>query len=311
VTGRARRGVAVAAALAGLFGADVAVTGPAARALDPPRAIADGVPGPAGAVVRVDRVRRREGALQVTLTLAVRGDGGLTPGLLRSYRRPEGTFGVAALDPATGRRGELREGARNCPCSRLFLVHPGEAATFVAVLDDPGGATVDVVFDTFQPVTGVPVEGDGAPSPGATSTLAARALTPLPRRRDAGAGVTGTDRVDLDTDVLFAFGSATLSPKAARSIAVAVRVLGAQPRRRLSVTGHTDGIGTPAANLDLSRRRAQAVRAALATALGPGWTFEVQGLGETRPVAAERTPEGADDPAGRARNRRVELRLVG
>ena len=100
-----------------------------------------------------------------------------------------------------------------------------------------------------------------------------------------------------------------MTPKASQTIAVATRILKAQPKRRLTISGHTDGVGTPQANLALSKQRAEAVHTALAAALGAGWTFDVQGYGETKPVAAEKTDKGVDYPAGRARNRRVELRL--
>jgi outer membrane protein OmpA-like peptidoglycan-associated protein len=300
--------VAVAACV---VGADVTLLGPVAWAQGGPDPVRDGTLGAGGAVVRVERVLRRADGLEVTLSVTHRGTESLGGSAFRSYLRPQGSIGVAAVDPATGRLGQLRSNGTTCQCGTLPLLGPGKAATVVAVLDDPGGAVVDLVFDTFQAVTAVAVEGTATPSAGSATTLAARSFTPLARTKDAGASVAGTDRVDLDTDVLFAFGSATLTPKASQAIATSARVLKAQPQRRLAIYGHTDGIGTPEANLTLSRQRAEAVHAALAGALGTGWTFDVQGYGETRPVAPEKTAEGGDYPAGRARNRRVELRPLG
>jgi outer membrane protein OmpA-like peptidoglycan-associated protein len=76
------------------------------------------------------------------------------------------------------------------------------------------------------------------------------------------------------------------------------------------VTGHTDATGEDAYNLDLSRRRAEAVAAWLRARpeLG-GWTFTVAGKGEAAPVAPNSRPDGSDDPEGRARNRRVEVTI--
>jgi outer membrane protein OmpA-like peptidoglycan-associated protein len=292
-----------------LLGVDASLLGPIANAQAGPDPVRDGVLGSGGAVVHVNRVLRRGDGLEVTLTLTHRGTGHLNRRGLSSILRPEGSIGVAAVDPATGRLGQLRSNRTTCQCGTVPVLAPGKAATIVAVLDDPGGTAVDLVFDTFQPVTGVKVDGSATPSAGAVTTLAPRSFTPVARTKDAGASVAGTDRVDLDTDVLFAFGSATLTPKASQAIAVAAQVVKAQPKRKLAIYGHTDGVGTPSVNLVLSRQRAEAVHAALATALGQGWTFDVQGFGETRPVAPEKTDEGADHPAGRARNRRVELRL--
>jgi OOP family OmpA-OmpF porin len=80
------------------------------------------------------------------------------------------------------------------------------------------------------------------------------------------------------------------------------QVLGEHPDWKLSVEGHTDNIGGDAFNLDLSQRRAVAVKQALVTRyhilqdrLSPA------GFGATRPVESNDTMEG------RARNRRVEL----
>jgi outer membrane protein OmpA-like peptidoglycan-associated protein len=117
--------------------------------------------------------------------------------------------------------------------------------------------------------------------------------------------------IDLDTDVLFAFNSANLSAKARGTLQAAATALQHQPKRRLGIYGHTDSKGQPAYNLTLSLQRATAVQNALAPLLGAGWTFDVKGFGETRPVAPETTSTGQDYPDGRALNRRVELTLLG
>ena len=71
---------------------------------------------------------------------------------------------------------------------------------------------------------------------------------------------------------------------------------------RLRIEGHTDSTGEDEANLGLSERRAEAVRDFLAEAYGiEASRLEVQGLGETKPIDDNETPEG------RQNNRRVEL----
>ncbi len=70
----------------------------------------------------------------------------------------------------------------------------------------------------------------------------------------------------------------------------------------LTIEGHTDSIGGPAFNLDLSNRRAASVKAELAGRFGvPAARLATKGYGLTRPVETNGTIEG------RARNRRVEL----
>lgn len=134
-------------------------------------------------------------------------------------------------------------------------------------------------------------------------TVLARNVTDL-----AKASRDGRDAVvTLDTDILFAFGSATLSPRAEARIA---RLVARVPRGvRLSVGGHTDAIGTAASNRRLSLVRARAVAAAI-TKARPDLKPVVRGYGESRPVAPN-TTGGQDDPEGWAKNRRVELRYRG
>ncbi|HWQ36980.1 MAG TPA: OmpA family protein [Blastocatellia bacterium] len=97
---------------------------------------------------------------------------------------------------------------------------------------------------------------------------------------------------------------------AARRIVASWRTPGARRIRSVRLVGHADSSGPAAYNLDLGRRRAQAVRTRLMRAveqLHPGLSrrirFIPQTLGETRPEAPNTTP------AGRARNRRVQIFL--
>ena len=119
-------------------------------------------------------------------------------------------------------------------------------------------------------------------------------------------GRQGADEViTLASDILFAFGKASLSEPAERRI---VRLARELPRRaRVSVSGHTDSIGPSAANRRLSSARAGAVAVVLAR-VRPDLRLEVRGFGETRPVAPN-TSGGIDNPDGRAKNRRVEVRF--
>jgi outer membrane protein OmpA-like peptidoglycan-associated protein len=313
--GTRRRAVTALLAGACLVTIDVAGPSPVARAQEGPDPLRDGALGTCGSVIHVDRALRTGNGLAVTLTLANHGSCDIDLYDTRSSVRSQtdARIGVEAIDPATYRMGDLKCPGGTCQTGYLpaLPVGPGEAASIVAVLDDPGGATVDLVFDRFHPVLGIKVEGGGTPAAGSAKALAPRSFTPLPRFKEAAASTVGDGRIDLDTDVLFAFGKATLTPRASQTIAAATRLLKARPERRLTISGHTDGVGTPQANLVLSKQRAEAVRAALAASLGTGWTFDVRGYGETRPVACEKTDTGADYPAGRARNRRVELELGG
>ena len=103
--------------------------------------------------------------------------------------------------------------------------------------------------------------------------------------------------------IFFAFASATLRPESEPVLGEIASVMTAHPDWTLQVDGHTDAIGGDAANLDLSKRRSAAVKAAL---------VERYGIAAARLATdghGARSPKDRNDTAeGRARNRRVELR---
>lgn len=259
------------------------------------------------AVIRVDSAVRRDDGLRLSLTLSNPTDDTLQLGRTKPFFGPDGFSGVGVVDVATGRYGTIFR-AQECRCADLpVFLDAGEAVAFSVDVADPGGSPVDVVFAAFQPVAGVQVEGDAEPAPDDEVTeLRARSFMPLARVEQGAVSVQG-EQVALDTDVLFALGSAELMPAAGADLDRAAEVLRAQPSRRIGVYGHTDSQGETAPNQTLSEQRAQTVRDALAPRLGDGWTFEVQGFGESQPVAPETTETGAVYAEGQARNRRVEL----
>lgn len=103
--------------------------------------------------------------------------------------------------------------------------------------------------------------------------------------------------------IYFSFNSVDIRTESERILKEIAGVLKAHPDWKLQVDGHTDGIGNDAANLDLSKRRSAAVKAALVNRYGiADGRLSTGGQGESSPQATNDTPEG------RARNRRVELR---
>jgi outer membrane protein OmpA-like peptidoglycan-associated protein len=107
------------------------------------------------------------------------------------------------------------------------------------------------------------------------------------------------------SDVLFDTGSADLKPGAREKLAKISGILLAHPGLTLQVEGHTDSVGTDEFNMELSGRRADAVRDYLAQEGVAASTMTAKGFGKTQPVASNDTPEG------RQRNRRVELVVNG
>lgn len=112
----------------------------------------------------------------------------------------------------------------------------------------------------------------------------------------------------LSSDVLFHFDKSNLTP-AARSILDTVETrIKSSATGTISVTGYTDSIGTNAINIPLSQARARSVVNFLKPlTAGANITYTSQGLGPADPVAPNTKPNGADNPAGRALNRRVTI----
>lgn len=109
-------------------------------------------------------------------------------------------------------------------------------------------------------------------------------------------------------DVLFAFGRADLTHDAVVKVRSIAEVLNTQASsRQVAVEGHTDAIGSEAFNQRLSERRAETVASALEGAGVNPQQISTQGFGKRYPVAPNTKPDGTDNPAGRARNRRVEV----
>jgi len=106
--------------------------------------------------------------------------------------------------------------------------------------------------------------------------------------------------ITLSGNVLFASGKSALLPGAQQSLDQVAEALKNQDNKVL-VEGHTDSRGSEETNMLLSKSRADAVGNYLVSRGVPQERVSTQGLGPSRPVADNNTPEG------RANNRRVEI----
>jgi len=110
--------------------------------------------------------------------------------------------------------------------------------------------------------------------------------------------------VTFKADMLFDFDSSSLKAGAYDEISRVAQVLVQYPQTNITIAGHTDSKGTEAYNQQLSERRAQVVKNALAgQGVNPG-RLSVIGYGESRPIASN------DTESGRQLNRRVEITIV-
>ena len=118
-------------------------------------------------------------------------------------------------------------------------------------------------------------------------------------------------RLELAADVLFDFDKADILPKAHEALHQVALVIRQRKTGRVRIEGHTDAKGSDAYNRSLSERRAKAVLDWLMAKENlkqlKAVRFSSAGFGKTRPVAPNTRPDGADDPDGRQKNRRVEI----
>ncbi|MEU9837165.1 OmpA family protein [Streptosporangium sp. NPDC048047] len=230
-------------------------------------------------------------------------------------------FGTRHLPPAGAYPDDFLPGVRY-PVEVYFPPLPATAEAVSIVPDMPMG-----------PMTGIPVTDGGAepaarerdssePKAGDTfqwpvvvpngkiwsgvSDLNELVETPVKSTTREG----DKETIGLRTDVLFAFDEARLSAKAAAvldDVAEETRRRADPAKPPITIIGHTDDKGDDGYNQTLSVRRARAVQEYLAARLGTDYQYKPEGKGESEPIAKNQKKDGSDDPAGRARNRRVEI----
>lgn len=115
--------------------------------------------------------------------------------------------------------------------------------------------------------------------------------------------------VSMLGDVLFDFDKANIRPAAEPALRDIARAIQAAPAGSVAIEGHTDSKGTASYNQTLSLKRANAVLQWLANHGVDKARLAAKGYGDTRPVQPNALANGADNPAGRAQNRRVEFVL--
>jgi OOP family OmpA-OmpF porin len=141
----------------------------------------------------------------------------------------------------------------------------------------------------------------GAPPPPPVAAPAPATPAPAP----APAPVPTSEKVSYSADAFFDFDKAVLKPAGKASLDDLVSKLKDINLEVIIAVGHTDSVGTDAYNQKLSVRRAEAVKAYLQSKGVEANRVYTEGKGEKQPVADNKTA------AGRAKNRRVEIEVVG
>ncbi len=207
--------------------------------------------------------------------------------------REKATLGGAGLGAATG------------AIIGAAVGNPGAGAAIGGAL---GGVTGAVAGDRFQKRDTELAANQQQIERQRQEIARNRQLLEELKRRNLEARETERGVVVNLPDVLFEFGRSDLTGDAQGRVQGIADVLNDQAQgRRVSIEGHTDAIGSEEANQRLSERRAASVAGALTTSGVDQARVTTTGYGERYPVAPNTNPDGSDNSAGRAKNRRVEV----
>jgi OOP family OmpA-OmpF porin len=145
-----------------------------------------------------------------------------------------------------------------------------------------------------------------APKPApAPAPAAAPPPPPAPAPAPAPAPKPSSEKVTFAADTFFDFDKSVLKPEGKAKLDDLVSKLAGVNLEVIVAVGHTDSIGTDAYNDKLSMRRAQSVKAYLVSKGIEANRIYTEGKGKRQPIADNRTK------AGRAKNRRTEIEVVG
>ena len=133
-------------------------------------------------------------------------------------------------------------------------------------------------------------------APGCAGAVAAKPATPV---------VAAASKVTYAADAFFDFDKSVVKPAGKAKLDDLVSKVKGINLEVIIAVGHTDSIGSDAYNQKLSVRRAEAVKAYLVSKGIEKNRIYTEGKGEKQPVASNKTKEG------RAKNRRVEIEVVG
>ncbi len=157
------------------------------------------------------------------------------------------------------------------------------------------------------PVAAAPAPAP-APAPRAAAPAPAPAAAPAPAPRPAPPPPPpppAATKVTYAADAFFDFDKSVLKPEGKAKLDDLVSKVKGVNLEVVIAVGHTDSVGSDAYNQGLSMRRSEAVKAYLVSSGIEKNRVYTEGKGEKQPVADNKTGEG------RAKNRRVEIEVVG
>jgi OOP family OmpA-OmpF porin len=162
---------------------------------------------------------------------------------------------------------------------------------------------------TWTPATAV-AECDGAlkpppPPPPVAAPAPPPVAAPAPAPAPVAPPQPTTEKVTFAADAFFDFNKSTLKPEGKAKLDDLVSKMGGIALEVIIAVGHTDSVGGDAYNQKLSVARSESVKSYLVSKGVEKNRVYTEGKGKKQPVADNKTAEG------RAKNRRVEIEVVG
>ncbi|MCT7957615.1 OmpA family protein [Laspinema palackyanum] len=193
------------------------------------------------------------------------------------------------------------------------------SSTSVETAPQPSSTTTE----TLPPATSVQVEpppkppvGPAEQDPTDSTRIMVETVLPTPTEVEqtltelnAETTIEGI-KFNLSDNILFEFDKYAVRAAAKPTLEKVNQVLTHFKDARVLINGHTDSKGTDEYNIDLSQKRAAAVKYYFVNNFQAEPTrIQTQGLGKSKPIAPNTNPDGSDNPQGREKNRRVEFTI--
>ena len=158
----------------------------------------------------------------------------------------------------------------------------------------------------WTPATAAPgCDGAIVPVPPAPAPVVVAPPAPAPAPAPAPVAPPAATKVTYAADAFFDFDKSVLKPEGKAKLDDLVGKIKDINLEVIIAVGHTDAVGSDSSNQKLSVRRSEAVKAYLVSKGIENNRVYTEGKGEKQPVADNKTGEG------RAKNRRVEIEVVG